>query len=768
MNARWRTVVALAFLLALTVGFYRQLTLSTGDTWLENPDQALQVRPWLDFEAREIHAGRLPLWDPYQIGGQSLIGQVQPGLANPLNWLLFAMPLQDGHIPLGVLHWYWVLIHWAAVIFCYALCRDLKAGIGASLVGASVWAFAGFMGHSGTPQFLMSALWIPVVLLFFARVFRGHRPRASAALCGVAMGLAFLSGHHNIPIYTAVLLGGLWLWYVVSPHTVNVRQGVVGQVANLRPIVNRPADTVRDLDAQLSSGPTSRPTWPLYWQRIVHALIFLAVCFLVSAVQMLPAIEYGRRAVRWAGTPEPQHWKDRIPYSVHAEYSLHARSIPGMVIPGLTVHANPFVGIVALSLALTAIYLGWRSRRVRLMATVALGGLLLALGADSPVHRIAYLLIPMVEKARYPAMAVVISQAGIAALAALGLDAFRRVCFSLPNHSKGAETSEDSSPASVSASGQPQSGEDAYPTKTTVSWLGGFALSVFAIYGALALVHRAPTAHPTWIIGAVALALAAVLQWWPRRRYAWSWGLPAAVLALFFIESTTVPLPIQRQNQPDSLLKPVAEEADIAEFLHRQPGWFRVQIDEDEVPVNFGDFYGIEQFGGYVASMPANILTILGDQRTPRWFGVQFYVGRKPANPQQVEVFQSRTGLKVYRNPGIQEPLRAEHDTPCGTDDHLRVASRAPNAMAIEADLGCAGRVVAGDPWFPGWRAWVDGKRVRIQESAGVVRAVPVAAGHHQIEFQYQPGSVYWGAGLSALGVLLAGMICYLDRPDTV
>jgi hypothetical protein len=696
LSARWRTVAALAFLLALTVGFYRQLTLSSEYTWLENPDQALQVRPWLDYEARELHAGRIPLWDPYQVGGQSLIGQVQPGLANPLNWLLFAMPLGDGHIPLGVLHWYWVLIHWAAAAFCYALCRELKAGIGASLLGASVWAFGGFMGHSGTPQFLMSALWIPVVLLFFARVFRGQRPRASAALCGVAMGMAFLSGHHNVPVYTGVLVGGLWVWYVVGRRGERLRvQG------GLR-------------------------------QRIIHLLIFGTVCALVPAAQMLPAIEYGRRALRWAGTPEPQHWKDKIPYSVHAEYSLHARSIPGMVIPGLGVHANPFVGIVALGLAVTAVYLGWRSRRVRLMGAVALGGLLLALGADSPVHRIAYLLIPMVEKARYPAMAVVISQAGIAALAALGLSALRK--------------------ASVT---------DARPA---VSWLVGFGLSIFGIYAALDLLHRANTAHPAWIIGAVALVLAAVLWWYSRYGHSWPGSLPVAVLALFFIESSTVPLPIQRQNQAGSLLKQVVEQADIAEFLHRQPGWFRVLMDEDAVPVNFGDFYGIEQFGGYVASMPVNINANLGRQEATRWFGVEFYVGSKPAKPQQVEVFRSRTGLKVYRNPGIQEPLWTEHDTPCGGADGLRVASRASNFMAIDAELACSGRVVTGDPWAPGWRAWVDGKRVRIQEYEGVIRAVPVAAGHHRIEFRYRPGSVYWGAGLSALGLIAAGVIWRIDR----
>src|SRR5262249_52752511 len=130
-----RDASALALLLALTIGIYWKLTLSDRYTWLENPDQALQVLPWLDYEARELHAGRLPLWDPYLWGGQSLIGQVQPGLANPLNWILFALPLRDGHIRIEYLHWYWVLIHWVAAVLAYWLCRDLKTGVGPALLG---------------------------------------------------------------------------------------------------------------------------------------------------------------------------------------------------------------------------------------------------------------------------------------------------------------------------------------------------------------------------------------------------------------------------------------------------------------------------------------------------------------------------------------------------------------------------------------------------------------------------------------------------------
>ena len=124
MTSRWRTTGALFALLVLTAAFYWKLTISHEWTFLEGPDLANVVRPWLDFEAREFHAGRFPLWDPYEWAGHTLIGQVQPGITNPLNWILFAMPLRDGHIPVTTLHWYWVLIHWlGAVFWLYAVPR---------------------------------------------------------------------------------------------------------------------------------------------------------------------------------------------------------------------------------------------------------------------------------------------------------------------------------------------------------------------------------------------------------------------------------------------------------------------------------------------------------------------------------------------------------------------------------------------------------------------------------------------------------------------
>jgi hypothetical protein len=290
-----------------------------------------------------------------------------------------------------------------------------------------------------------------------------------------------------------------------------------------------------------------------------------------------------------------------------------------------------------------------------LLAAIVVTGLILALGSHTPLYRVIYA-IPFVEKVRVPAMAIVLAQLGVAALAALGLGKSR------------------------------------------------------------------------WIQG--------------------------AVFALFLAEAVNGAPHLGRMDG----LPRMREHEDIAAFLKAQPGWFRVEVDENAIPYNFGDWFGIEHFGGYVASMPEKIFHLVGHDSARRLFGIQYRIARQPAIPEQVPVFESRSGLKIFRDRRITEPLRSA----CG---EAAVVLRTSNRFVIDAQMRCDGLVVTGDPVAPGWRAWSDGTPMPIQESEGVLRAVAVPAGRHRIEFRYLPASVYWGAALSALGVLLTGLICFCEPP---
>jgi uncharacterized membrane protein YfhO len=63
--------------------------------------------------------------------------------------------------------------------------------------------------------------------------------------------------------------------------------------------------------------------------------------------------------------------------------------------------------------------------------------------------------------------------------------------------------------------------------------------------------------------------------------------------------------------------------------------------------------------------------------------------------------------------------------------------------------------VVFADAWFPGWKAFLDGKPVRIYNAYNIVRAVVVDAGEHEVVMIYRPASVFIGVALAILGIAL-------------
>ena len=144
------------------------------------------------------------------------------------------------------LNWYIALIRFIAALACYALCRDLGRSRAASILGASAFAFAGFVGTTAWPQMLNGAVWAPLVFLFSLRAMRGEKPLVNALISGAFLGIAWLSGHHQIPIYTTLAISGVWLVHIAS-YQIGKKQRVERSICFLALIitmllVERPAN----------------------------------------------------------------------------------------------------------------------------------------------------------------------------------------------------------------------------------------------------------------------------------------------------------------------------------------------------------------------------------------------------------------------------------------------------------------------------------------------------------------------------------------------
>jgi hypothetical protein len=84
-----------------------------------------------------------------------------------------------------------------------------------------------------------------------------------------------------------------------------------------------------------------------------------------------------------------------------------------------------------------------------------------------------------------------------------------------------------------------------------------------------------------------------------------------------------------------------------------------------------------------------------------------------------------------------------------------RLAEDMPERIVAELTTSLPGLLVLTDLHYPGWIAEEDGKRMPILRADGFFRAVALTPGQHRVTFRYRPVSVYAGAAVSALAILV-------------
>jgi hypothetical protein len=720
-----------ALLFVIISGIYWKLTLTTQYTWANSPDIGNQVLPWYQFQAVLWHRSVFPLWNPHEWGGQPLIGQMITGAAYPLNWILFLMPLHHGWLTLASVNWYYVLIHYMAALFCFFLLRDLERGFAASLLGSVAFAAGGYFATITFPQMLNGAVWTPLVFLFGLRAVRGERPLCSSAISGMFLGVALLSGHHQVPIFIGLAMAGVWLYHLARQRTARQIRTALACIA-----------------------------------------LFGVFALLAGGLQTLPAIEYGRLSLRWAGASHPLAWNESVPYRVHAEYGMAPEALVGAL---LTTGTGPCMGLVALSMAIFAVARGWRDRMVRLFGAVTLLALLFAMGDTTVFEGLIYALVPGVEKARSPHMALFMYGFGISALCAYGVDSY---------------------------SGESGHRQSAWSRRLifSLSALGLLVLACVLMFSMVKIERQLNFGIVTF--GALmALLLAAALQAWSRGYVSSRAGsmLVACIMLLELGSLNSWRLP--HRDDGWQYIDKLSQNADIVEFLREQPAPVRAELDRNEIPYNFGDWNGMDVFDCYLASLTRNIETVRGNRNAWAMLGLNFYIGRKPRDKDQADIFTGASGIKVWANPGVfprvwsvhqavgirnRQEIQKNLDRPsaelarqtflldaapvlesCAGSDEITLVAREASRVAIDADMRCKGMVVAGETYFPGWKATVDGRPAQVHEAYSFLRGVVVDGGKHRIEMRYRPASVFWGAGMTSFGIAAACALARFGRRST-
>jgi hypothetical protein len=259
---------------------------------------------------------------------------------------------------------------------------------------------------------------------------------------------------------------------------------------------------------------------------------------------------------------------------------------------------------------------------------------------------------------------------------------------------------------------------------------------------------------------------------------------------------------------------------EVRKFLSNRPGIFRVTGSSSKADVLEAMQYGIQNAGGFNPAVsrrytaffnkangypideplvvaewkwPAKALDLMNvkyfiidkDQHAPEGFkeifqGEDVAVLENPTALQRAflvhkyesmskedeilnglfsEEFHPRASVILEEQPTVApgSPL-AE-----GTEDKVNIETYSSNKIKISTDSGSNSILVILDSFFPGWKAFVDGREVEILKADYLFRAIPLQKGKHVIEMRYEPSGYKAGKWISAAGLFLVVSLFFIE-----
>lgn len=106
-------------------------------------------------------------------------------------------------------------------------------------------------------------------------------------------------------------------------------------------------------------------------------------------------------------------------------------------------------------------------------------------------------------------------------------------------------------------------------------------------------------------------------------------------------------------------------------------------------------------------------------------------------------------------------PIQGKHRL----DATAKIVDYKDQRVIVETSLNDAGILVLADSYYPGWKAYIDGKEETIRRANLFFRAVPLSAGDHKVEFRYEPRSFTIGCGISistVFAIVMISAVCHL------
>lgn len=645
--------------------------------------------------------GIIPWWNPYLFSGEPFMANPIVNIWYPGNWLFIILPLHVAY------SWYLAFHVCWAMLGMFVLLRSMmgtnnRAPGNAAWVGGVIFGLSGFFmarTYAGHADMIAAASWMPWVVWAFYQLVRA---KVGISWFSRRQGPDHGSVHQGSSAKAVTALETKRLparMFVIAAFVFAMQLFAGYQTMAFFTVI------VVSMVAVIVSI-RQKSFWPC-----IKAIGAGVTGLLLAAVQIVPEQEFFRASIRTY--PLPYSW---ISYGSLSWQSLIQLLYPFYFGNQATYHGPPpnfiehsaFVGIGGLVLALAGALVGvsWFSRRlpVRFLGltfiVVTFFGVWISLGPNAPIdlQYIFWKLIPMYHYLRIPPRHLVLVVFGLAGLAGIGFEVISR-SFKKLRYLK------------------------ILITGIIVAEMVWFA------HGFIGLRSVPEARHDQELIALLKQDKEPfrLLQdfgvWLPPRD-----SLDFDSVMPYDIFSATGYDPSILRNYYDYLARATGTMGEKA-------------VLEQDVQVP----YLTPNEAGALDRL--NVKYILVPQAfDPFVANSRYHLLREDVS----------RGYRLYENTTVK-PRFYFRDPANGT---AQVTSYTPNQITLTVDAKGTGELLSSEVQYPGWEAFIDGKKVDITVSDGVFRTLFVLSGKHTITYLYRPTIFVIGLGITV--VTIAGLALWV------
>jgi len=721
--------------------------------------------PLAFFHRESFWRGEMPLWNPYNACGLPFLAQwntmtLYPGsliyLLLPLPWSLCFFGL--AHMFLAGMGAYFLALRWTG--------SRLGASVGGLAFGFNGLSWYALMWTNNT-----AALgWMPWVVLAVERAWceGGARRIALAALAGA---MQMLSGAPEVILLTWSAVGALWLSHFLTSDAARLR---------------------------------------IFGRSVLVGLLVAGL----AAAQLLPFLDLLRHSQRDTGFGD-------------AQWAMPLNGLANYLVPRFHVIIGPYnppsqrdqfwtssyylsMGVIAL--ALLAIW-RMRSRRIWVLAALAVFSILMALGNNGPAYAVLRRVVPQIGFMRFPIKFVVLATFALPFLAAHAVAWLQ----SRPIERWRAERNwfvviGSILVIAIVAIATYASIFSTAPDEAGATWLNALSRAGFLAFtcACLLLLCRPMRSDSAESVAAAASArrnrewlwVGVVLLSWLdvatharsltptvsnsvyatdsiRQYYKWGDqlrpGVSRAMLNIPLLDKVTFHSVESPENDFSGRRLALFADCNMLDHAAKVDGFYSLYLREQSA-LNLQLYTGTNGLEPLKDFLGVSWLSKPSYPHETEWlqrdtFMPMITAGQEPIFTNSSATLQRVTSPEFEPRKIVYLPAEARGVVVAKAQPAAKVISREVGAKQINAEVESPAEamVVVAQAFYHPWHAYVDGKRVPLWRANYGFQALEVPAGRHHVKLVYEDVALWAGAVVSVItlaGCLVA--VCRRTKGKTV